>query len=302
MTETRRRLLLSMIMLVILVAAIGVGWWLSVSRLSDPQAALEVLGSIRGRGLRAIWGDEPVTSWYIEHRSDGVPVGWRMVTRRRREDGRYVGMQVRRRGSMISEESWWLDDAARTGEYAAKESLIQLSGQRVQVIRRNPETGIKFSEGQVTVRRAAGRLMRTASGKAPDNYIPKGLTSLVMFEAAARGQKTTFSMLENSKAFVGRKLDFLAISAAPEGRRVIRADFGNVSKVMAFDEDGQLLRTSYPKFGLWSEKSSAAIVASTFREAKLYGQPTPATTPALDGDTDETTQPANAPPDDSVEF
>ena len=302
MTETRRRSLLALIMLAILVAAVGAGWWLSVSRRSDPQAALDVLNSIRRRGLRAIWGDEQVTSWYIERRSDDI-IGWCVITRERLEDGPYVGTRVQRIGPIISEESWVLDDAARTGRYAATESeLIQLQGQPMQIGKRGPKTEITLREGQVLVKRVAGRQTRTASGRAQDNYIPEGLTSLVMFETAGLGRKTTFAMLENSRAIAGRKLNFSTFMAAPEGRRVIRANFGKADQVWAFDETGQLLRTSHPDLGWWSEKSSAAVVVESFPEAKLFGRPAPTTAPDRDGEPDEATQPTDAQQDDSGEF
>ena len=302
MTETRRRSLLALIMLAILLAAVGAGWWLSVSRRSDPQAALDVLNSIRRRGLRAIWGHEPVTSWYLERRSDDI-IGWSVITRDRLEDGRYVGTRVQRIGRIISEESWVLDDAARAGRYAASESeLIQLTGQAVQIGKRGPKTEITLREGQVLVKRTAGRQTRTASGRAPDNYIPEGLTSLVMFETAGLGRKTTFAMLENSRAIAGRKLNFSTFMAEPEGRRVIRANFGKADQVWAFDETGQLLRTSHPDLGWWSEKSSAAVVVESFPEAKLFGRPAPTTAPDRDGEPDEATQPTDAQQDDSGEF
>jgi len=292
--------MLAVIMLAVLVAAVGAGWWLSVSRRSDPQAGRDVLASIRGRRLRAIWGDEPVTIWYLERRSDGVPIGWSMVRRIRLEDGRYAGTRVRRIGSMKSVESWILDDAARTGQYAATESeLIQLPGQPMPIERRGPKTEIRLREGQVTVQRSTGRQTRTVSGPAPENYIPEGLTSLVMFEAVVRGQKTTFSILENSRAIVRGKLAFSTVTAAPEGRRVLRARFDNVDEIMAFDETGQLLRATYPGSGRRSEKCSAALVAKWFKEARLFARPAPTTAPVRDGEPGETAQPTEAPQEGS---
>lgn len=296
MTEARRRSMLAVIMLMILVAAVGAGWWLAMSRHSDPQTARDVLADIRKRGLRAIWGDEPVTSWYIERRADGEPVGWRFEARVRLADGRYAGTRVQRLGAKEYVESWILDDTACTGQYQAMDyTLIRRPGQKSPVRRVDAKTVIALNNGQVNMQRRSGQGMLAGAALAPANYIPEGLTDLVLFETAARGQKTTYQFLSNSESIQRSKLLFAAITAEPEGKRVLRTSLGKAGQIMTFDEAGQVLRTTTPGSGGWSERSTAEIVAKIDPDARVFAQFTPTTAPTTMPATMPTTAPTTAP-------
>ncbi len=300
--------MLAVIMLVILVAAVGAGWWLAASRRQYPKVALDVLADIRKRGLRAIWGDEPVTNWYIERRANGEPIGWRLEARVRLEDGRYASTNVKRLGAKEYVESWILDDTACTGQYEAMEYTLALrQGQTSPMRRPDAKTTITLNNAQVRIRRGIGRQTLTGAGPAPGNYIPEGLTDLVMFETATRGQKTSFQILLNSQAIQGRKPRFATITADPEGKQVIRTSIGKAGEIITFDKAGQVLRTTAPDSGRWSEKSTAELVAKIDPDAKRFAQlapttaPTtePATAPALDDKSANTTPPTETQPEKS---
>ncbi len=285
-------------MLAVLVAAVGAGWWLSASRKLYPQVALDVLADIRKRGLRETWGDEPVTNWYIIRHADGRNVGWRFVKRIRREDGRYLGISIKQSESGGSVESWILDDSASNGKYEGTEYkyiLLRGPGKARRIKQATPKTLIVLKNGQVRVERSGAGGLTAGVGQAPANYIPEGLTDMVMFETAARGQKTSFQTLVNRLAIQHEKLRFLPITATAEGKRVVRAKLGKNETLLTFDEAGNLLRQSSPDSPVWFEKSSAEIVTKAFPKAKRYAQAAPASAPA----SAPTTTPASSPAEDT---
>ena len=263
-------------MMALLAASVGVAWWLAASRHFDPQAAREVMGSIRNRGLPALWGDQLVANWYIRYWADGNPVGWLVVKRIRRQGGGYAGTRIEQNGDLFSIRTWTLDDAARTGKYEARRwqwRTLSLPGRIVRMPVQIDTTVISFGDGRLDVVHAVGNSAIKSSATLPDDYIPNGLTDLAMYETAARGRKAIFSVLSDDKAMARGQVNFTALRATPEGGRVVRRNIDDSEEeVMIFEETGRLLKISYPQSAGWSEASTAEAVGKIFPDAKRYQQ------------------------------
>jgi hypothetical protein len=307
-SEMTRRSLLAGLMMSLLVASVGVAWWLSASRRYDPQAAREILDGIRRRGLPAFWGDELAASWYIRFRADGKPVGWCLARRLRRQGGGYAGTRIEQDGDLFSIQTWTLDDTARTGECEVRRwrwRTLGLPGRIVQMPVPLDTTGIAFANGEVAVTLAEGS--RPVKASLPDDYIPNGLADLAMYETAARGQKTTFSVLPDREAMAQGPVDFRTLRVTPEGGRVVRREIEGSEEqdVMVFEERGRLLKILYPRSGGWLEARSAEDVGKMFPYAKRYQQretTAPATQPdSPSGESQPQSRPDTAPDENGAD-
>jgi hypothetical protein len=276
MSETARRSLLAGLMMALLAASVGVAWWLSASRHFDPRAAGEVLGSIRKRGLPAFWGDQLVANWYIRYRADGKPVGWHVAKRIRRQGGGYAGTRIEQTGDLFSIQTWALDDTARTGKYESRRwrwRMLSLPGRIVRMPVPSDTTEIGFGNGRLDVIQAAGNREIKASAPLPDDYIPNGLADLAMYETAAQGRKTMFSILSDGQVIARGQVNFTTLRATPEGGRVVRRNLDDAEgEVMIFEEMGRLLKISYPQSAGWLEASTAEAVGKMFPDARRYQQ------------------------------
>ncbi len=290
-SEITRRSLLAGLMMAMLAGSVGVAWWLSESRHYDPQTASEILGGIRKRGLPAFWGDELVESWHMLRREDGNPVGWSVSRRLRHQIDGYAGTRIRRVGNLFSEQAWAIDNAARAGKYVSRQwqwQPVSVPGQNTARRVALPTTEITLHKGEVTVVRADAFHEVTASTPAPEDYIPEGLTDLVMYETAIQGRKAIFRILADDQAIIRGRVAFAAIRVTPEGGRVVRRDFDDSQEVMVFEETGGLLKVTYLQSGVREEASSAKDVVRIFPDAKPYQKPAaPATHPDLPSDESE---------------
>lgn len=301
--EGTRRSMLAGLMMALLAGAVGIAWWLSESRHFDPQAASEILAGIRQRGLPALWGDKPVENWYMLRRTDGKPVGWSVSRRIRSQGGGYAGTRIGRFGGLFSEQAWTIDDAARKGQYVSRQWQWQPVVQPGQNAARRlalPSTKITLQNGEVTVVRADSFRAVKAVAPAPQDYIPEGLTDMVMYECAVQGRKAIFRILADDQAIISGQVAFAEIRVTPEGGRVVRREFDDSQEIMVFEETGGLLKVTYPQSGVWEEASSAEDVVRIFPDAKPYQKMTataPATNPDLPSDESEPRELPDAAPD-----
>jgi hypothetical protein len=301
--EVTRRSLLAGLMMALLAASVGVAWWLAASRRFDPQAAREVLGSIRKRGLPALWGDQLAANWYIRYRADGKPVGWHVAKRLRLQGGGYAGTRIEQTGDLFSIQTWALDDAARTGNYESRRwrwRTLSLPGRTVRMPVPSDTTEIGFGNGRLDVIQAVGNRAIKASAPLPDDYIPNGLTDLAMYETAAQGRKTIFPILTDGQAIANGQVNFRTLRATPEGGRVVRRNLDDAEEeVMIFEETGRPLKISYPQSGGRLEASSAEAVGKIFPDARRYQQretTAPATQPdSPSGESQPQSRPDTAP-------
>ena len=308
-SEITRRSLLAWLMMALLAASVGAAWWLTASRHFDPRAAGEVMGSIRKRGLPALWGDQLVANWYIRYRADGKPVGWHVAKRLRRQGGGYAGTRIKQTGDLFSIQTWALDDTARTGKYESRRwrwRTISLPGRTVRMPVPSDATEISFGNGRLDVIQAEGNRVLKASAPVPDDYIPNGLDDLAMYETAAWGRKTMFTILTDGQAIARGQVNFTILRATPEGGRVIRRQFNDSEEeIMIFEEAGRLLKISYPRSAGWLEATSAEAVGKIFPDAMRYQQretTAPATQPdSPSGESQPQSRPDTAPDENGAD-
>ena len=302
-SEITRRSLLAWLMMALLAVSVGVAWWLAASRHFDPQVARQVTGGIRKRGLPAFWGDQLVANWYIRYRADGKPVGWQVAKRLRRQGGGYAGTRIEQTGDLFSIQTWALNDTARTGNYESRRwrwRTLSLPGRTVRMPVPLDITEIGFGNGRLDVIQAAGNREIKASAPLPDDYIPNGLADLAMYETAAQGRKTIFSILSDGQAIANGQVNFKALRVTPEGGRVVRRNLDDSKEeVMIFEETGRLLKISYPQSAGWLEASTAEAVGKIFPDARRYQQretTAPATQPdSPSGESQPQGRPGTAP-------
>ncbi len=273
----------------LLAGSAGVAWWLSASRRFDPQAASAVLADIHKRGLPTFWGDQPAENWYLRYRADGMPVGWQVAKRIRREGGGYAGAQIEQYGDLLSIRTWTLEDNARTGQSESKRWLwrpINMSGRVVPMPALVASATSTFGNGKLKLVQVVGNSQITASPALPDDYIPSGLTDLAMYETAALGRKAVFSLLADGAAPAPGLANLQALRVTPEGGRVVRRQFDDSGEdeVMVFEKTGRLLKISYQSGGRL-EASTAEAVGKIFPYAKRY-QRQQTTAPATAKDKD----------------
>jgi len=266
--------LLAGIMIAILLASVAAAAWLARLRRAGADAAIEVLREIRLRKLPAFWGPQPVADWYLRRSADGKALGWSTEQRAPTDDG-YSGRRIGRIGATLYRETWAIDAAARTGHYSSDTSaLIRSPGRPVPVPRRVSSTSIDLRDGRVEVRREQLGSLEAATGPAPENYIPEGLSRLTFYRTAARGRKASFVRILNDQAVLDGQVRFSPIHVVPEGRSGVRVRYPWRDRegkgLLQFDEDGRLLREQDLEMGTSLERSDFETVRRAFPEAKLF--------------------------------
>jgi len=271
------------LMLVLLAGAVAAAWLVSEARYYDPRAAVDLLADIRRQGLGSYWPDEPSENWYLVYGPQGRAVGWSVERRVGRADGGFAGARIEEYDGVLSIERWQLDDSAATGEYRADQwqfRNVRVSGRPVKVSVKMPATEIQLTAGGVGVLRSDGeRKVSAEASDPPANYIPEGLSNLAIYQAALKGRKTEFLLIQNSAAISGKSVVFTPLRVKPVGGRVVELDLGNYVKTIAFDETGRMVRSADSQGGQdaqWMELSTAEAVASRFPRARRYLRPTTA--------------------------
>ena len=205
---------LGMVMFVILLVAVALAWQLTRVRLEPVHRGANIMERIRNRTLQAYWGAEPTTRWYLITDSQGLPAGWWSRTISPTAEG-FSGTVVRYiKPQQFSIEQWDLANDASRGEYRA-------AGESSSLV----DTVIQLEQGQVrVVRHVAGRL-RQASSASPENYIPEGMTSLALGEAAKAGKPAQFQIILNNLALMGTEINFAMVRVTPGEKRLVRVAY-----------------------------------------------------------------------------
>lgn len=203
--ETHRRSLLSVALLAILGGSVLAAWSLVQLSQAPVARARDMLQRIRSQTLGHYWPSEPSTRWYLIQDRDGRAVGYVVRTRRASKEG-FSGLTVHRLGDEHHGESWSLDAAATQGVYVAT-----VGGRPL------PDTQIVLRDGEVTVIRPRPPRTEQAIEPAPGNYIPEGLTHLVIAEAAKTAAKARFCLVVNPESITGVQLRFTPVTMSPQG-------------------------------------------------------------------------------------
>jgi len=205
---------LGVVMFVILLAAVALAWGLTRARLEPVHRGANIMERIRNRTLHAYWGTEPTTRWYLITDPQGQPAGWGSRTISPTGEG-FSGTLVRYiKPQQFSIEQWDLANDASRGEYRA-------AGESASLV----DTVIQLEQGRVrVVRHVAGRL-RQASSASPENYIPEGMTSLALREAAKAGKPATFQIILNNLAIMGEEINFALVRVTPGEKRLVRVEY-----------------------------------------------------------------------------
>ncbi len=208
--QTDRRSLLSVVLLVILGGSVLAAW--SLVKLNQlPVARAEtILRQIRTDTLSHYWNPQASALWYLVQDRNGRAVGY-LVRTQGASNGGFSGLTVRRLGDVHGVESWSIDAEAAKGGYAATVGTGGL-----------PDTEILLSEGQVTVTKPQPGGTERAVERTPGNYIPEGLTHLVIAEVAKTSAKARFCFVLNSEAIIADQLHFTSITMDPQGQGKVR--------------------------------------------------------------------------------
>jgi len=213
-TWSERSGVLGVVMFAVLLVTVALAWWLTRVRLEPVHRGQEILERIRGKTLQAYWGAEPTTRWYLIIDPQGRPTGWwaRLITP---VAGGFSGTLIRYLDQTeFSIEQWELANDASSGEYRA-------AGESPGLV----DTVIQLKAGRVKVVRQGKRGLLQASAPAPRNYIPEGMTSLALSEAARAGKAACFRIILNNLAIMGKEINFALVRVTPVQQGRARVEY-----------------------------------------------------------------------------
>lgn len=277
-TAARRRpAVLAGLMVAVLLLSVGLAAWIARGRSRPVRRGAEIVEHIRQRRLSAFWPREKQTFWYLSYGRSGRPRGWWLAERRATGDG-FAGRRVWRAGSQIHREAWKIDDGAVVCEYQASSSLIErASPGRVPVLRQVSATAITLRGRKVTVRREALGVGQAATGEAPDNYLPEGISPLAYHLTIAGEEPATFAMIFNQQAVLGGRVQFASAKVAPQGSRKLGVTYstlrGSSSDRITVDENGQVESSEGLDTGESYRRVPQEEVMKAFPEAVLFARP-----------------------------
>jgi hypothetical protein len=190
-TETWRKNFRSIVLLAILGVCATAAWVLAWHKSAPAREAQEILAEIRRNGIKSYWPDDAIRQqWFFVYRGDNV-VGWEKEYHQAGSD--HIAGCVEKRwnndkGQVRISSRWRLSNNAEEGEYQSKyeifssphpifETIIVLRNRNLQVFQNIK--GAHF----------------TSTRKIPENYLPEGLSSLVIREVARRRGHGRFEMV-----------------------------------------------------------------------------------------------------------
>jgi hypothetical protein len=236
-----RRAAVTVTMFAILLASVGAAAWVVYGRQTLVERGAALVSRVRQETLDKHWAQDQ-TRWRLIEDAGGNPIGW-SVTRRWRTDADFSGVRHLRVENQFCEEEWTLSPDAATGTYTG--SVHEL-GVNVSVPRER--TSIDLQDGRVAVRHTAltrGGFVE-AEAEAPDNYIPEGMTSLMVELAASEGRPAAFKTIFNNEAIVEGRVRFASVTVVPQDRKTVRFEVNALTfrgkEVFHFDEKGELVR------------------------------------------------------------
>lgn len=223
---------LSLVMLLVLGASTATAWLLVRSRAGNIERAHTILTTIRQDGLRKYWGLKRETFYYVGRDKTGQAVAWQVSTRTPTPDG-YAGVTFHGDAqSPQMREQWVVSADVSTDRY---EGI--LLGRRGSL-----QTRIDLDRDVLTVQSGPGGM--SVSTAPPENYIPEGLTSLVLQRVARGSEKATFKMIFDQEAVVGGQIHFAQFSVRPLGKGAVQAEFSSFTiagkTIYQLDAQGQV--------------------------------------------------------------
>ena len=225
-------------MLAILLGSVGIAYWLVLARTVMPrQRGAEIIRTIRQKKLSAYWGEQAEELKYDIRNKAGQRVGMFYASRGPAETG-FKGSTTLRRPAGTIASQWWLTVDASTGRYFSASTL----------------TSISLSDGKVSVEQPSGRKLLKAESDAPANYIPEGLTHLIIRMVAERGERATFKIILDNEAIVNSRLRFVGVTMVPLSSRKVQVYFASIrgagTQVYYLDEHGKVVKIDWPNEGV----------------------------------------------------
>lgn len=237
-----RRSLLAAVMFVIFVAVLAGANWLVQTRQQGARNAAQLLAEVRETKLPHYWPAEPSTTYFLAKGPDGRSIGWRREQRIAFAGG-YRGQSIMLvPGSGAERELWQLDDTATVGKYAGPTEK-----------RSNRLTKILLDHGSVRVQQLVGNtLVKEAQSPTPDNYMPEGLTPLMVRLVAQNGHEAVFRTILNIEAIVDgqSQINFGVLRLEPIDRTTVRVEThlsaGAFESTYHLNAQGQIIEISDP--------------------------------------------------------
>jgi hypothetical protein len=245
-SETARRGLLAVLMLVVLVGSVGIAWMLERRSDKKTEAGAQIIRHIREKGLGNYWSDKLQIDWFLVQ-AYGETIGWKASARGKIPNGKFVGvnMEVLPKRSR-SHEIWTLNPDATIGTYHAEVNVTDSGWFK---------TDISLKDGMVKMRQhAGGSSTPIAHSQAPENYLPEGTLYLAVQRVAKARANAQFAMVFNEQANTGNvvefgtlRLEYVGKKKTSQGKDVHRVKMSEVrmgkkhKMVYDLDEKGKIL-------------------------------------------------------------
>ncbi|MCD4825976.1 MAG: hypothetical protein K8S55_15400 [Phycisphaerae bacterium] len=209
--KNRRRSFGSLILLAILGGSVAIAAWLANHRGEPVRQGIEILDEIRKEGLSSYWpATQEQLQWFLIRKGQ-VNVGWRVVYRRKLpgETSDFGGGMIFYSSdgpkSRHAASKWRLTNDANKGLYTSMEGLLSRpphlraqSFTRIELLGGELKNG-KLPDGEIFVTQRMGQHKHDSHAGMPGNYIPEGLTQLVLRQVAQRQTHAKFKIIIDSQ-------------------------------------------------------------------------------------------------------
>lgn len=244
-SNRKSALLLTLFLFGVLLASVGIAYWIVQARSAAARTGEGVLRAIRDKGLPHWWPEAKSVECFVVQDAAGQVKAWQ-IHYRSAVGGGFAGGQIIRDQDSLSEEQWEIAADASQGQYKALIRIQQVVGR--QILDRSDETHIALAKNVVQVRPRAD--MTPVSAVMPANYIPEGLSPLVLFLTAQGGEPAVYRMIFNQTAVANRQVNFETVRALPLSplSAGLSTDGDDTpEEVYHFDKDGLILKIEYPR-------------------------------------------------------
>lgn len=219
-TRRPRTTLLALIMLVILVWAIAVAWWVSRGPAQATDAGGQMVQSLRDKGLKSVWGDKPAETLYVI-KLDGKVVAGAVYRREPLPGGGFLGMEMQISADRAAYEVWALSSDAGAGVYAAGRTDAGILKQDTGIVLKNG-----LVEARQTIRQGQQSATVDSSSPVPPNYLPEGTLRAGLHMVAQQRTDATFKLIlnETPPQRVGDEIvtRFWTIKATHDGEQTVK--------------------------------------------------------------------------------
>lgn len=239
-------------MFVLLLLSVGAAWLLARGRGSPIRAAMNVIEQIRAEGLDAHWQAKTVR-WYVI-RANGVPAGWRLLLRARRDDGGFEGIEFIVSGNAPQRKvNWWhwsLNADATKGVYVARALSRRKFGPTFALFT-DGRTVVTLGNGRIVIQQELESGSFTSASGAPPTYMPEGLMTLAQALVAKNKSQATFKMTIDALRPSGTEPHFVPVNIryaspgdVPGASSAVRVELGGTDNVdmLYLDDRGEVVR------------------------------------------------------------